>query len=94
MAGHIVTGAAVVLQLRGGGERYLYRGAPVPENVYLAASVKHGVDVGLLADAPEEPEEAEEAAGTEGTEGASGTEGTEGASGTEGTGEPKGSAKK
>lgn len=66
MAGHVVTGAAVVLQVRGGGERYLYRGAPVPENVYLAASVKHGVEVGLLTEAPDEvPEvdaEAEKAA--------------------------------
>lgn len=82
MAGHKVIGAAVVLRVRGGGERYLYRGSPVPENVYLAESVKHAVSVGLLAEVPDEkPEEDDKAASTAGTDGSAKEE-------------PKGSASK
>ena len=43
-----VTGAAVVLALRGGSERYLYRGAIVARDAYLEASIDHAVSVGLL----------------------------------------------
>ena len=51
-----VTGAAVVLALRGGSERYLYRGAIVARDAYLAASIDHAVSVGLLAEVePVEP---------------------------------------
>ena len=51
-----VTGAAVVLGLRGGSERYLYRGAIVARDAYLAASIEHAVSVGLLVEVePVEP---------------------------------------
>ncbi|WP_022886365.1 hypothetical protein [Glaciibacter superstes] len=46
--GHVVTGAAVVLPTEGGGERYLYRGAPVGDG-YTKAGIKHALDVGLIA---------------------------------------------
>ena len=53
MAGYVVTGAAVVLQLRGGGERYLYRGAPIPENVYKQASIDHAIALGFVDSVPD-----------------------------------------
>ncbi|MBF4625543.1 hypothetical protein [Clavibacter sp. VKM Ac-2872] len=48
MAAHIVTAACVVLPLEGGGERYLYRGAPVGEG-FTEAGIQHALDVGLIA---------------------------------------------
>lgn len=55
MAKYAVTGAAAVLTLRGHqGDVYLYTGAVVPENVYLAESVKNALDAGLLTEVAEE----------------------------------------
>lgn len=44
----VVTGAAVVLRTVDGGERYLYRGAPVPAGEYDKDSVKHARSIGLV----------------------------------------------
>ncbi|HEY8589614.1 MAG TPA: hypothetical protein VIL55_08690, partial [Naasia sp.] len=33
-------------------ERYLYKGALIPDNVYLVESVRHAVEVGLVEEAP------------------------------------------
>lgn len=52
-----VKGPAVVLQLKGGGERYLYRGAIVGD-AYLASSVQHAVTLGLVSEV-EVPDAAE-----------------------------------
>ena len=43
-----VVGAAVVLRLVGGGERYLYRGATVEGPAFTEESVGHAAAVGLL----------------------------------------------
>ena len=48
--GNVVKGAAVVLKIEGGGEQYLYRGAPVAEGVYTDVSVDHAISVGLIGD--------------------------------------------
>lgn len=45
---YTVTGAAVVLPVEGGSERYLYRGAPVGEG-FTAAGIKHALALGLIA---------------------------------------------
>lgn len=45
---YVVTGAAVVLPLNGGSERYLYRGAPVGEG-FTPEGVKHALSLGLIA---------------------------------------------
>jgi hypothetical protein len=47
MAGHIVTGAAVVLPTSGGSERYLYRGALVGDG-FTTEGIKHALAVGLI----------------------------------------------
>ena len=47
MAGHIVTGAAVVLPTVDKSERYLYRGALVGEG-FTAEGIKHALAVGLI----------------------------------------------
>lgn len=60
MAGHVVTGAAVVLKTEDGSERYLYRGALVPEG-FTEASIERGVELGLLVEAPSLEEIAEAA---------------------------------
>lgn len=44
----VVTGAVAVLALKGGGERYVYRGSPVDAALYTAESVKHHQAVGLV----------------------------------------------
>jgi hypothetical protein len=46
--GHRVTGAAVVLRTKDKSERYLYRGAVVPDGVYAEDSIKHAISVGLI----------------------------------------------
>lgn len=46
--GLVVTGAAAVLKLKGGGEQYLYRGAAVDAARYTPESVKHNQAVGLV----------------------------------------------
>lgn len=48
MAGHVVTGAAVVLATQDGSERYLYRGASVGEG-FTKESIKLAKDNGLIA---------------------------------------------
>lgn len=52
---HKVIGAVAVVKLAGGGERYLYKGALLPDGVYDEESVKHCVSVGALVEV-EEPE--------------------------------------
>ncbi|WHP18832.1 hypothetical protein [Cellulomonas sp. ES6] len=46
--GHVVTGAAVVLRTKDKAERYLYRGAVVPDGVFTDESIKHALAVGLI----------------------------------------------
>lgn len=46
--GYTVTGAAVVLRTKDKAERYLYRGAEVPDGVFTEDSVKHALSVGLI----------------------------------------------
>lgn len=46
--GYTVTGAAVVLATKDKAERYLYRGAEVPDGVFTDASIKHALSVGLI----------------------------------------------
>ena len=46
--GHTVTGAAVVLRTKDKAERYLYRGAAIPDGVYAEDSIKHALSVGLI----------------------------------------------
>ena len=45
---YTVTGAAVVLPVEGGSERYLYRGAPIGSG-YTADGIKHALALGLIA---------------------------------------------
>lgn len=60
-----VKGPAVVLSLKGGGERYLYKNAPVG-SAYLESSVQHAVELGLVSEidvpTPEEVAAADAAA--------------------------------
>ena len=46
--GHRVIGAAVVLRTKDKAERYLYRGAVVPDGVFADDSIKHALSVGLI----------------------------------------------
>jgi len=46
--GYVVTGAAVVLRTKDKAERYLYRGAVVPSDVFTDESIKHALAVGLI----------------------------------------------
>ncbi|MFE9232048.1 hypothetical protein [Cellulosimicrobium funkei] len=46
--GHKVTGAAVVLRTADKAERYLYRGAIVPDGAFTEDSIKHALSVGLI----------------------------------------------
>lgn len=46
--GHRVVGAAVVLRTKDKAERYLYRGAVVPDGVFTEDSIKHALSVGLI----------------------------------------------
>ncbi len=46
--GYRVTGAAVVLRTKDKTERYLYRGAAIPDGVYADDSIKHAISVGLI----------------------------------------------
>ncbi|MGV8912235.1 MAG: hypothetical protein ACOH14_06405 [Rhodoglobus sp.] len=46
--GYVVTGAAVILRTEDGGERYLYRGAPIDSGAFAKESIKHAVSVGLI----------------------------------------------
>jgi hypothetical protein len=46
--GYTVTGAAVVLRTKDKSERYLYRGAVIPDGVYAEDSIKHALSVGLI----------------------------------------------
>ena len=46
--GHTVTGAAVVLRTKDKAERYLYRGAVIPDGVFTEDSIKHAISVGLI----------------------------------------------
>ena len=55
---YVVTGAAVVLPLDGGSERYLYRGASVGEGL-TAAGIKHALTIGLIKKVEAEKVEAE-----------------------------------
>lgn len=71
MAGHVVVGTAVVLQTlssAGGGETYLYKGAPVIEGVYKAESLKHALAIGLIAEVPDPEPTAEELAAAKAAE--------------------------
>ena len=45
---YTVTGAAVVLPVEGGSERYLYRGAPIGSG-YTEDGIKHALALGLIA---------------------------------------------
>ena len=45
--GYVVTGAAVVLPIEGGSERYLYRGALIGTG-YTEDGIKHALSVGLI----------------------------------------------
>lgn len=72
MTTYIVSGAAAVLKVRGGegGERYLYKNALVPKDVYLVESVKNALDAGLLTEVEEvaaEPADATPASTDTGT---------------------------
>jgi hypothetical protein len=44
---YVVTGAAVVLPIEGGSERYLYRGALISTG-YTEEGIKHALSVGLI----------------------------------------------
>jgi len=57
---YTVTGAAVVLPIEGGSERYLYRGAPIGSG-YTADGIKHALALGLIA-VVKAPSSAEKAA--------------------------------
>lgn len=46
--GYTVTGAAVVLRTKDKAERYLYRGAVIPDGVYADDSIKHALSVRLI----------------------------------------------
>jgi len=46
--GYLVTGAAVILRTEDGGERYLYRGAPVDSGAFAKESIKHSLSIGLI----------------------------------------------
>ncbi|GEM_PF-2738002 len=46
--GYVVSGAAVVLRTKDKAERYLYRGAVVPDGVFTDESIKHALAVGLI----------------------------------------------
>jgi hypothetical protein len=50
-AKYVVTGAVVVLPIKGGSERYLYRGAVITSG-YTAAGIEHALAVGLIAEVP------------------------------------------
>ncbi|WGD38479.1 hypothetical protein [Lysinibacter sp. HNR] len=45
---YTVTGAAVVLRMSDGQERYLYRGAVVNGAEFAQSSIQHGVSIGLI----------------------------------------------
>lgn len=65
---HVVTGAAVVLRTlssAGGGEQYLYKGAPIVDGVYRQDSLKHAEDIGLIEAVPEPEPTPEEVAAAE-----------------------------
>ncbi len=58
-----VIGAAVVLPLAGGSERYLYRNAIAPTKAFTPEGVEHAKSIGLIEDFVEpepEPETGEE----------------------------------
>lgn len=44
---YVVTGAAVVLPLESGSERYLYRGNPIGAG-YTKAGIDHALSIGLI----------------------------------------------
>ena len=44
----MVLGAAVVLKTPDGGERYLYKGAPVDPDAFVPESIAHATAVGLI----------------------------------------------
>jgi hypothetical protein len=44
---YVVTGAAVVLPLESGSERYLYRGNPIGGG-YTKAGIEHALSIGLI----------------------------------------------
>ena len=43
-----VIGPVAVLPLKAGGERYVYRGAPVDEDTFTEAGIKHATAIGLV----------------------------------------------
>lgn len=45
-----VTGGAVVLKLKGGSERYLYRGDLVPREGFEDDSLAHAIGLGLVSE--------------------------------------------
>jgi len=45
---YVVTAAAVVLRTAAGSDQYLYRGAPVVESAFEAASIAHAREVDLI----------------------------------------------
>ncbi len=47
MADYIVKGPAVVLPLKGGSERYLYKGAPVGAG-FTEEGIQHALSLGLI----------------------------------------------
>lgn len=47
----MVLGAAVVLKTPDGGERYLYKGAPVDPDAFVPESIAHATAVGLIGPA-------------------------------------------
>lgn len=48
-----VVGGAVVLKVKGGSERYLYRGDVITRDAVDADSLEHALGVGLLAEVKE-----------------------------------------
>jgi len=46
--GYKVVGAAVVLRADDKQERYLYRGAVVPDGAFSKDSIKHAISIGLI----------------------------------------------
>ena len=48
-----VVGGAVVLKVKGGSERYLYRGDIITRDAVDADSLAHAIGVGLLAEVKE-----------------------------------------
>ena len=57
---YVVRGAAVVLPIEGGTERYLYRGAQVGDG-FTVAGIKHALALGLI-EKDKTPTESDEAA--------------------------------